>query len=265
MTSKEGTLKCVGIGILLGGHLTPRARTAIGNADRLFMAVSNPIVEKWLEGMHPDARSLQDFYRPGRPRDRTYQDMQETILQSVREGLKVCAAFYGHPGVFACVAHRTIAAARQEGFVAHMEAGISAEDCLYADLGIDPGTWGCQHYEATQFLLRQRQVDASAYLVLWQVGVVGDESHTRLTTGRLERKLLLAKLLRWYPENHRVTVYEAATLPVSRFRSETIPLKKIVTARLTQHSTLVIPPAKTSPTDDEMQQLLAKAVHTQQD
>src|SRR3546814_12671609 len=39
----------------------------------------------------------------------------------------------------ALVPHKAIAQARAEGLEAHMEAGVSAEDCLYADLGIDPG------------------------------------------------------------------------------------------------------------------------------
>ena len=56
------------------------------------------------------------------------------------------------PGVFARVPHKAIAQARAEGFEAHMEAGVSAEDCLYADLGIDPGEVGCQQYEASQFM-----------------------------------------------------------------------------------------------------------------
>jgi hypothetical protein len=37
-----------------------------------------------------------------------------------------------------------------------MLPGISAEDCLFADLGIDPGIYGCQSYEATDFLANGR-------------------------------------------------------------------------------------------------------------
>ena len=64
-----------------------------------------------------------------------------------------------------------------------MEPGISAEDCLYADLGIDPGSVGCQHYEASQFMFYRRRIDPSAYLVLWQVGIAGDRSLRRFATG----------------------------------------------------------------------------------
>jgi len=35
-----------------------------------------------------------------------------------------------------------------------MLPAISSEDCLYADLGVDPATTGNASYDATDFLLR---------------------------------------------------------------------------------------------------------------
>ena len=49
---------------------------------------------------------------------------------------------------------------------------------LFAALGIDPGKVGCQYFETSQYMFYQRQIDPSAYLVLWQVGVAGDKSGT---------------------------------------------------------------------------------------
>ncbi|MFK9297939.1 hypothetical protein ACJEJR_24330, partial [Escherichia coli] len=71
-----------------------------------------------------------------------------------------------------------------------MEPGISAEDCLYADLGIDPGIVGCQHFEATQFMLYRRVIDTAGYLILWQVGAAGDQSMARFQTGPAHRQVL---------------------------------------------------------------------------
>ncbi len=261
---QKGSLICIGTGMMLGGHLTPRARSAMQHADVVFLAVSHPVVEKWLESLHPDVRSLQDCYQPGVPRDHAYQKMVNMILHAVGQGQKVCAAFYGHPGVFACVAHRAIDAARKAGVQATMEPGISAADCLYADLGIDPGKTGCQHYEATQFLFYRRIVDPAAYLILWQVGIVGDATHARLVTGTTERECLLRKLRRVYPEDHPLTIYEAATLPLITCRQDTVALKNIVTADFNQHSTLVIPPIAVCQPDNEMRQMLEKAGDTQQ-
>src|SRR5437899_1041057 len=106
-----------------------------------------------------------------RIRDETYDDIVAEILSAVRSGTRVCVALYGHPGVFARPAHEAVRRARAEGFPARMLPAVSAEDCLFADLGVDPGENGCQSYEATDFLLRKREVDVSAALVLWQISV----------------------------------------------------------------------------------------------
>ena len=82
-------------------------------------------------------------------------------------GHRIVAAFYGHPGVFTYPTDESIRRARAEGYHARMLAGISAEDCLIADLGVDPARNGCQSYEATDFLLNSRTIDALAQFILW--------------------------------------------------------------------------------------------------
>ena len=140
---KKGSLACVGTGMMLGAHIGPRARSHIEQADVVFVAVSDALVELWVQGMNHDVRSLQPYYAEGKPRSDTYREMVAAMMEEVRAGRRVCGAFYGHPGVFAVVPHRAVAQARDEGYEAVMEAAVSAEDCLYADLGIDPGTFGC--------------------------------------------------------------------------------------------------------------------------
>lgn len=249
---KQGSLVCVGVGMMLGAHLTPRARGHIEQADVVFAAVSDPLVELWLQEMHRDVRSLQPYYSEDRSRHDTYADMVEVMLRAMRDGQRVCGVFYGHPGVFALAPHEAIAQARREGFTAHMEPGISAEDCLYADLGIDPGTYGCQHYEASQFMFHRRRIDASAYLVLWQIGIAGDRSLRRLATGAAYRGLLVELLAEDYPADHEVIAYEAATLPIATPRMEKMPLSQLADADLQLHTTLVVPPARPMQTDQAM-------------
>ena len=242
-SSQPGRLACVGLGMMLGAHLAPRSRSTLEGADVVFVLASDGLVERWVEGMHRDVRSLQPFYDAGASRRVAYAAMVEAIVAEVREGRRVCAAFYGHPGVLAQVAHEAIAQCRAEGFDAHMQPGISAEDCLYADLGIDPGRTGCQHFEATQFLCCDRQVDPAAWLVLWQVASVGDRGFTRTATGRTHRQLLVDKLARHYPLTHEVVVYETPTIATLPPRIERMPLQALVDAELHMHSTLAIGPA----------------------
>lgn len=241
--AERASLVCVGVGMTLGSHLTPLCRSYIEQADVVFTAVSDGIIELWLARLHGDVRSLQSLYAPGKPRTETYRQMVDCLLTQVRAGKKVCGAFYGHPGVFALVPHKAIEQARREGFAAHMEPGVSAEDCLYADLAIDPGRYGCQHYEASQLMFYRRRIDTAAYLILWQIGVAGDQSTARFATGRAYRQVLVDLLAEDYPLDHEVTIYKAATLPIHRPHIERLPLGRLPGADIDMHATLVIPPA----------------------
>ena len=249
----RGRLSCVGLGMMLGAHLAPRARGEITTADVVFVAAADPVVERWVQRMHADVRSLQPCYGEGRSRHAAYRDMVAMMMAEVRRGARVCGAFYGHPGVFASVPHRAVAQARSEGFEAWMEPAVSAEDCLYADLGIDPGQSGCLHLEASQYLAYVRRIDPSAYLVLWQIGVVGDLGVSLRSTGATERALLVEKLLGdGYPPDHEVILYEAATLPVDQPQVVRLALDALVEADPSMQSTLVIPPARPMVRDESM-------------
>jgi uncharacterized protein YabN with tetrapyrrole methylase and pyrophosphatase domain len=247
----------VGIGMTLGSHITPLARSYIDNSDVVFAGLSDGVIELWLAKMHPDVRSLQTLYREGKSRMETYQQMVEAMLNEVRAGKQVCGAFYGHPGVFAWPTHKAIEIARGEGYRAHMEPGVSAEDCLYADLGVDPGKYGCQHYEASQFMLYRRRIDTSAYLVLWQVGVAGDQSLARFSTGAAYRQVLVDVLARDYDPAHEVILYKAVTLPVHQPRIERLPLSGLPAADIDVQVTLVIPPARSLEADPTVRERLA--------
>lgn len=253
-----GSLTCVGLGMLLGAHISPRARSHLEQADVVFVLASDSLTELWVQSLHADVRSLQPCYGEGRSRHDSYRDMVALMLDEVRAGRRVCGAFYGHPGVFAKVPHEAIATARGEGFEARMEPGISAEACLYADLAIDPGRVGCQHYEASQFLLYRRTIDPSAYLVLWQVAITGDRSLRRSATPAPYRQLLVERLLQDYAVDQRGIVYEAATLPIHSPRCEDIALTDLPQVALSLKSTLVLPPCRPPQPDSILQARIAE-------
>ena len=202
--------------------------------------------------MNKDVRSLQPHYSEGKSRHETYREMIEVMMTEVRNGKRVCGAFYGHPGVFAYAPHKVVELAREEGFAAHMEPGISAEDCLYADLGIDPGRFGCQHYEASQFMFYRRTIDPSAYLILWQVGIAGDRSFRRYATESVYRQLLVELLSEYYPPDHEVMIYEAATLPIGTPRMQKLALNELVNTPLYLQSTMILPPSRAMQRNEAM-------------
>ncbi|MDP2713241.1 SAM-dependent methyltransferase [Rheinheimera sp.] len=240
---QSGSLVCVGTGMTLGSHISPLSRSYIEQADVVFVLVADGITEQWIEQMNADVRSLQPYYLEGKSRMITYREMVATMLAEVSAGKKVVGAFYGHPGVFAWVPHNAIKQARELGYNAHMEPGISAEDCLYADLGIDPGTYGCQHYETSQFMFYKRNIDTAAYLILWQVGVAGDRSLAKHSTDSAYRQILVELLTEHYPAEHEVILYEAACLPIERAMFKYLTISELPTASYSGKTTLIVPPA----------------------
>lgn len=239
----RGSLAVVGMGMTLGSHLTPLARSHIEQADVVFAGLSDGIVELWLHRMHADVRSLQPYYGEGKSRIHTYREWVDLMMTEVRAGKRVCGVFYGHPGIFAWSPHKVVETARAEGFEAHMEPGISAEDCLYADLGIDPGSVGCLHFEASQFLYYERRVDPSAYVVLWQVGMIGNRSVGQMENTAAYRQVLVDLLAADYPLDHEIILYRAATLPIQKPRIRRIALRDLPEASLPPEETVVLPPS----------------------
>jgi len=259
----RGSITCVGLGMTLGSHLTPIARSYIEQADVVFAGVSNAIVEQWLQRMHKDVRSLQPNYGEGKPRSKTYLEWVDLMMTEVRAGKRVCGVFYGHPGVFAWSPHKVIEVARSEGYDAEMEPGISAEDCLYADLGIDPGSHGCQHFEVNQLVFFKRRLDPTAYLVLWQVAMIANESISKADASAPYRQLLVDRLSRDYPLDHEIIVYRAATLPIEKPRIRKATLRDIATITMTAEETVVVPPAEALQRDEEFIRRMEE-IHAQQ-
>ncbi|WP_438864537.1 SAM-dependent methyltransferase [Neptunicella sp.] len=238
-----GSIVVVSTGMTLGAHLTPRCRSYLEHADIIFG--SNPaLVEQWISEINPNYHSLQGLYAEGKHRQITYREMVDTMLAAVREGKKVVGAFYGHAGVFAWAPHRVIKEASAEGYSAHMEAGVSAEDCLYADLNIDPGRVGCQHFETSQLMMYQRRIDPSAYLILWQVGLAGDTTIKRFSTGEAYRQILVDILSEYYPPDHQVALYECPFTALDDVRIDWLALKDLPRADISPITTLVVPPSE---------------------
>jgi len=93
-----------------------------------------------------------------------------------------------------------------------MLPGISAEDALFADLGVDPGMCGYSSFESTEFLLQGKIFDPTSHLVLWQpdmIGLMGYEGGPN----RNGLCVLKEELFRYYPAEHPLVLYQAAQFP----------------------------------------------------
>jgi diphthamide biosynthesis methyltransferase len=242
----KGSLTFVGTGLYAAGQITPEAFASIREADRLFHLVVDPVSRHWLEELHPSAESLFEAYAHEKPRRDSYDEMAARVLSPVRQGQNVCAALYGHPGVLVDPSHRAIQQARFEGHSARMLPGVSSEDCLFADLGVDPAARGCQSFEATDFLVRKRAFDPGSGLVLWQIGAIGVTTYRRREPwSRGGLKILSESLQRCYPKGHLVVLYEAARFAIGDPLIQVLPLEDLGRAPVSTSSTLYVPPVGT--------------------
>lgn len=248
--ARRGALVIVGTGIRTTGQMTTEAVAWIKRADKVFFLISDPIAEAAIRQLNPDgARSLLDTYELDRDRTDAYASMVDRVLASVRAGDLTCAAFYGHPGVFVSPAHEMVRRARAEGLQAQMLPGISAEDCLFADLGVDPGMYGCQSYEATDFVLNRRSIDTSSAVVLWQLGVFGFATHKQGSYALPAMPILIEKLESIYGPAHQMYLYEAAVLPGVPSTMRRIVAAHLMTETLSAAYTLYIPPSRVADPD----------------
>jgi hypothetical protein len=234
------------------GQMTIEAQAHIQQAEKVLFLVSDPIMADWIKDINPSAESLYPCYRLDEHRMIAYEAMTERILCEVRKGLRVCVAFYGHPGVFVYPSHEAMKQARLEGYGAKMLPGISAEDCLFADLGIDPATTGCQSFEATDFLIYKRKFDTGCALILWQIGCIGDPTFSLKPDSTRGLRVLTDYLCQFYDAGHPAIIYEAAAYPIFDPVIENVPLSKLPEAQISPIATLYIAPQTQAPLDDEM-------------
>ncbi|TMP29011.1 hypothetical protein CWB99_09580 [Pseudoalteromonas rubra] len=252
---QQGSLIVIGSG-LQGLGFTMDSEALIRMADKVFYCVSSPPTQLWLREVRPDAYDLYVLYDDTKPRYHTYMQMTEAMLHYVRKGQKVVCIFYGHPGIFVLSTHRAIAIAKREGHYAVMKPGISALDCLCADLGVDPSYPGMQTFEASEVLLRKRYLDIQTHLVLWQVGLIGEMGYRRKGFINDKFPILIEYLQSYYGEDYEITHYIAARHATFEPTIAVYKLSDMLDPRVrktfTGISTFYIPPKEAATTDMEM-------------
>lgn len=250
-SAKAGGLTVVGTGIKAIGQVTKESQHYLEQAQKVLYLVADPITERWIKRLNPTAESLYGYYGDDKPRSQTYQEMADRIIYFVRKNLEVCAAFYGHPGIFVSPSYLSLSVAREEGYKAEMMPGISAVDSLFCDLGLDPFR-GTQIFESTNLLIRARKIDTSCFVILLQVASVGDLGFRAAGFDKRNLPVLMEHLLGLYGPDHEFYIYQAAHYPVCRPVIEKVPVSKMCDSRITGISTLCIPPAREMPIDQAM-------------
>ncbi|WP_256077369.1 SAM-dependent methyltransferase [Massilia sp. YIM B04103] len=254
-----GELTIIGSGIETVGF-SLGDQELIRSADHVFYCVADPATVVWIRDLRPDAHDLYVLYDDNKVRYVTYMQMAEAMLHHVRQAKKVVAIYYGHPGVFVLSTHRAILIARREGHRATMRAGVSALDCLCADLGVDPSHPGLQTHEASDMLIRLRKPDTSLHVVLWQVGLIGEMGFRRKGYVNSNFSILIDYLQGVYGKDYPVTHYVASRYPTIPPLIETYPLSRLhepdIQLRVTGISTFYLAPRDAVEADHDMLQRL---------
>ena len=155
-TKATGSLTAIGSGIKSVAHLTLEARAHVESADIVLICSADAVTDAYLRELNPNSEDLHVYYGIDVPRRETYQAMAGRMVEMVRRGMDVVVVFYGHPGVFVDPTFQAINQVREMGLPAVMLPGISAEDCMIADLEIDLITRTARRGD-TQIVLTNRE------------------------------------------------------------------------------------------------------------
>jgi hypothetical protein len=236
-------LVVVGSGIKFISHLTVETKTHIEAADKILYLVNEPAMQLWLQ-KYSNAEPLDNLYFQNNLRINAYQQITSYILKNLEEHPYVCVVLYGHPTVFARPALDAVILAKQKGHHAEILPAISAEDCLFADLLINPGDAGCLSVEATALLKYEKQIDVSFHVIIWQVSVIDAMVQSHLHDNSRGIKKLTNYLQKFYDSNQEIVLYEAAQYPGFNPGIQKVKLHQLPFIKISKITTLYIAPVQ---------------------
>ena len=209
-----------GCGIKSLAHLTEESKAAIEQADLVLYLVNEPIAAQWIQNKSKQNESLENLYFNENIRINAYKKIADQILHRTITHDNICVVVYGHPLLLSNSIEHVIKQIDRNIIELTVIPAISAFDCLLADLEIDPLN-GCFSIEANELINKNKQIDPTNHLIIWQVGLINDV-HSKENHNLYDIKALKKKLLQTYDMEHECILYESSMYPH-------IPCKKITT------------------------------------
>lgn len=238
----EKKLVICGAGIKSISHHTKEFDLSVRSADIVIYLVNEPLLELWINKNSKRVFCLNDIYFSYPKRDESYKAIAETVISSFNEYNNICLVFYGHPVLLADSVNRIIEEAKLSNIKVQVLPGISAFDCLLADLEIKLDG-GCFLAEASFLIKNQINLDISNHVILWQVGVIDvDSPITNDNRGNIWK--LKNELLKFYDAESQVYLYEASIYPHLKPLIIKTSIELISEYELSSITSMYIPPAK---------------------
>ncbi|HAU0782095.1 SAM-dependent methyltransferase [Legionella pneumophila serogroup 1] len=242
----------VGSGIKSVAHLTEETKKIIQNSDKVLYLVNEELVKQWIIRESKSAESLEPIYFNSSKRIDAYTNITLEIVRNYYQYTNLCVVFYGHPTVFAESALQAVKIIQAEKGNAIILPAISAMDCLFSDLQIDPGAQGCFSIDATELLIYERKLDPQSHVILWQIANLG-MFNTQKTT---KLNVLKDYLSNYYSNEQQICLYEAALYPTQKPRIEWLKLSSLEEVKINPISSLYIPPSPTTKLSTKYTELL---------
>jgi tetrapyrrole methylase family protein / MazG family protein len=235
-------LVLVGVGIKTISHLTIESQAYIKNAEYVLYLINEPILEEWLKKNSKKSASLEHIYFFCYKRKDSYNMIIEEILSSLDTYNYVTVVLYGHPTFFSFPGLEAVKiASKRHNIETLILPAISAQDCLLADLRIDAGENGMISVEAMSFIVFKRVFSPFYDLILWQLGAIGNISSNLKNKSVNGLRLVMDKLLIYYPKDHEITLYEASMYPGVPCKIKKFSLQNLLEQDISTITTVYVP------------------------
>jgi uncharacterized protein YabN with tetrapyrrole methylase and pyrophosphatase domain len=238
----------VGLGNVGTRQITKEVEEVLRKSERAFLLFYQKVMGDYIANeLGTPVTDLHYEYEEGLDRSKTYRKMADRVISAAVQATDpVTLALYGHPTIFVSPTRLIQEEAPVRGLRVKVLPGISSIDCIFAEIGFDPGTSGIQMYEATDFLVRCFTPDPAVPLFLWQVGALETGLYTARTSKPERFVRLRQHLQKFYPDDHILYLLRTATYPFTRSEQRAFRLQDFEKQYQHVHPvhTLYVPPVE---------------------
>jgi len=251
----------VGTGIVGYSQISKEVENTIERSDIVLSLNHQDTALDYVSEL-ADTVDLTAEYNENEERKATYKRVANRVLEEAEkpENERITFATYGHPMYFVDPA-RIIIHDAPEDIEVEVLPGISAIDCLYTDIGLDPAKNGLQIFEATDVLVREFELNPAVPAFLLQIGSIETSLYSTETSKPERFTRIKNHLLNFYSEDHRIYLLKTSVYPFSdseqfAFRIDEFDNEQ-VSNQIDNTHTLYIPPLEQKSVQNEglLQQL----------
>lgn len=241
MDAQKNTLYIAGSGIKTLAHLTQECKKLINTCDKVLYLLNEPLAKEYILSKTKNSLDLNEIYFSEDSRKAVYNKITTRIITELKQCSTLGVICYGHPFFCADPFLHAAKIATNDGYNVVVFPGISAIDCMFSDLLIDPTTNGLQLYEASHLINSNKTVERLSDLIVLQVGFVNVKNHPHLESSASGFVELCHYLQSIYEPGHECYVYEASLYPSIKPRVEKIRLDKLHSCNVTTLTSIYLP------------------------